>query len=320
MNDGILLRGLDGSNPLAFLAALGTLRTLTLALSDETVKMSWDQHDGAWRPRVWCSLSNDGDALIAKINDAVSQAADRASFTIGDNLNLPAGDFRHHLLESLKKLDTAMTPTARIDADFLAAFGSDAIVNDDGSMQDTALRTMSGAGHQHFLKFFRELVAKTDADHLRRALFLKWDYADEGRGMNLRWDPADDRRYALRWDDPSTDPSKTMRGANRLAIETLPLLPTLPTANGLATTAFAGRGARDTFFTWPIWTPPLNADVTRSLLAGVSRLRLDEGDKLNEPARRAIAEQRAALGIASLFTSARITTGKFRNFTPGVAV
>ena len=31
LNDGLVLTGLDGSNPLAFLAALGTLRGLTLA-------------------------------------------------------------------------------------------------------------------------------------------------------------------------------------------------------------------------------------------------------------------------------------------------
>src|SRR5690606_31759225 len=109
------------------------------------------------------------------------KATDRASFSIGDNLNLPVGEFRQHLLGAVKTAESLTTPAARIDADFLAAFGSDAVANDNGVMTDTALRTMSGAGHQHFLKFFRELVARTDAGHLRRALLLPWDYADEGR-------------------------------------------------------------------------------------------------------------------------------------------
>lgn len=300
---GILLNGLDGSNPLAFLAALGTLRTLAIALPDESVRMNWEQQDGAWRPRVWCSLASDGDALIRTLDDNLAKATDRASFAIGDDLNLPAGEFRSRLLKSIENAESLTNPAARIDADFLAAFGSEAVTNEDGTMQDTALRTMSGAGHQHFLKFLRELAAKTSVDHLRRTLFLKWDYADDGRGMNLRWDPQDDRRYALRWDDPSCDPVKSMRGANRLAIEAMPLLPTMPTSFELATTAFQGRGARTTYLTWPVWTIRLSTDVVRSLLASVARLRKN-------------AVLPGPLGVAVLYTSARITTGKFRNFTP----
>src|SRR5687768_275781 len=142
--NGILLKGLDGSNPLAFLAALGTLRTLALALADETVKMNWEQHNGAWRPRVWCSLTDDNDAIIGKVEEILVEATDRASFAIGDNLNLPADEFRPHLLKSIEHVDTLSNPIARLDADFLVAFGSEVVTNDDGSMQDTALRTMSG--------------------------------------------------------------------------------------------------------------------------------------------------------------------------------
>jgi hypothetical protein len=302
-NNSILFKGLDGSNPLAFLAALGTLRTLALALPEETVKMSWEHSDGAWRPRVWCSLAADGDAIVETVNSVLSSATDRASFIIGDNLNLQADVFRSHLLKAVEPAEMLATTISRTDVDFYAAFGSDAVSNDDGSMQDTALRTMSGAGHQHFLKFFRELVAKTNADHVRRTLFLRWDYADEGRGMNLRWDPLDDRRYALRWDDPSGDPVKTMRGANRLAIEALPLLPTMPTATDLSTTSFEGRGARDTYFFWPVWKARISTEVLRSLLTTVTRIRDDRVTS-------------AELDIPAVFKSQRITIGKFRNFTP----
>ncbi len=170
------------------------------------------------------------------------------------------------------------------------------------------MRTMSGAGHQHFLKFFRELVARTDPEHLRRSLFQDWDYGDEGRGLNLRWDPADDRRYALRWDDPSTDPVRTMRGANRLAMEGLPLLPTMPTVRGLATTAFEGFRSRDTFFAFPVWSAPATVDIVRSILARGYWLKAAGPDT------------RSAFGVVAMFQSQRITTGKFRNFTPARAV
>jgi hypothetical protein len=301
-DNGILIRGLDGSNPLAFLAALGTLRTLTLALPDETVRMSWEECDGAWRPRVWCSLA-DNEAIVEQLHSVLAGAVDRISFSIGENLNLPAKEFRSHLVDALRGIEALHSPQSLVDLDFFAAFGSEVITNDDGTMQDTALRTMSGAGHQHFLKFIREITSKTDIDQLRRALLANWDYADEGRGLNLRWDPLDDRRYALRWEDPSGDPVKTMRGANRLAIEAMPLLPTMPTANGLATTAFEGKGARGTYFVWPIWKGKLSEPLVRSLLTLVPSFR----------GNGTMCEQ---LDIPQIYSSARITIGKFRNFTP----
>ncbi len=73
--NGILLKGLDGSNPLAFLAALGTLRTLTLALPDETVKMSWEQHDGAWRPRIFSSKTYSEKSLVETVLNKIKDSA-----------------------------------------------------------------------------------------------------------------------------------------------------------------------------------------------------------------------------------------------------
>jgi hypothetical protein len=138
--------------------------------------------------------------------------------------------------------------------------------------------------------------------------------------MNLRWDPIDDRRYALRWKNPSADPPTTMRGANRLAIEALPLFPTAPNGDELATTCFRSR--KGTFFTWPIWEGELSLPVVQMLLQrSISRLGEssdDEAATVNDGT--AMATQRKALGIVAVFRSQRITVGKFRNFTPAKAV
>lgn len=300
--EGVLLRGLDGSNPLAFLAALGTLRILSLAAPRETVRMAWEQADGAWRPRVlpWHA----GEAMLDSLQQGLDRKSGHAVFEFADNLNLPVTQFAQHVRAACT---AAVAPGGdRGIADFLAAFGCEACADDKGILEDTDLRTMSGAGHQHFLKFFRDIVAQTNVSHLERALLREWDYADPGRGLNLRWDPEDDRRYALRWQNPSNDPNTTMRGANRLAMEALPLLPVMPTSRGAATTGFSGTGARNTFFTWPIWTGWLHVDVVRSLLAAT--------DSWLEPSRR------AALGVAAVFRSQRVTVGKFRNFTPAAAI
>lgn len=50
--DGLVLSGLDGGNPLAFLAALGAFRELSLVWPDRNVKMRWVRRGGAWRPEL----------------------------------------------------------------------------------------------------------------------------------------------------------------------------------------------------------------------------------------------------------------------------
>jgi hypothetical protein len=162
---------------------------------------------------------------------------------------------------------------------------------------------MSGAGHQHFLGFMQQLAHATDLGNLREALFNVWRYRDDK--PSLRWDPNDDRRYALRWDNPSGDSIKTVRGANRLAIEALPLLPAVPVGKRAETTGFTQERGRGVLWTWPIWHPPLSLDVVRSLLAlrEIQRETPDRG-------------LLSRMGISEVFRCQRITQGKYRNLTP----
>ena len=46
----LVLSGLDSGNPLAFLAAVGTLRTATRADRSAEWRLSWTMHDGHWSP------------------------------------------------------------------------------------------------------------------------------------------------------------------------------------------------------------------------------------------------------------------------------
>jgi hypothetical protein len=124
----------------------------------------------------------------------------------------------------------------------------------------------------------------------------------------LRWDPIDDRRYAMRWKNPSSDASTSMRGANRLAIEALPLFPTAPMGNMLETTGF--RVHKGVHWYWPIWDCQLELQVVQSLLNRRAILSKDS----NAP--NSIGD----MGITAVFKSQRITIGKFRNFTPAKSV
>ncbi len=296
---GLVLNGLDGSNLLGFLAAVGTLRVVTDASPSFNWRLQWRLCDGIWIPKLFSNDQLSEDDLIDLLMPALEKMKDQRILKFYKNLNISCKQYR----VETEKAQTAATLADRHEADFIAAFGCESLPISDKKpiIQDTALRTMSGAGHQHFLGSMQDLVKITERDHLRTSLFLPWQYADER--PSLRWDPVDDRRYALRWKDPSDDPIRTMRGANRLAIEALPLLPTAPKGRWLRTTGFL-QHYDAVWFTWPIWEVPLRMDVVRSLLS-MAELQEPEPDRANLRAR----------GVVEIYRSQRITTGKFRNFT-----
>lgn len=305
-NETLLMRGLDGANPLAFLASLGVLRVLTHADPDLSAKLAWCASEGIWRPRLQVAHRLQDDQFAQRVFAACRQTHCRTVLELGDDLNLEPAAYRSFV-------DAAAAAARRgelAQAEFAASFACEVTVNENGSVQDTAFRTMSGAGHQHFLKTMRNLVAETQVTHIQRALFQDWDYGDPVRNMALRWDPVDDSRYALRWSDPSGDPERqrsgAMWGANRLAIEGLPLFPVMPTAKQLETTGFRTAGSRATFLTWPIWERPIGLDEVRSLLA-MQELQVEVPDR----------KRLLARGVVEVFRAQRLTVGKFRNFTRG---
>ena len=259
----LLLNGLDGSNPLGFLAAIGTLRTATKANRSANWRMRWEHEGGHWSPLLLRDSALTKDLLIELLMPVLKQMESNPALSFSDDLTMNREDFRCVAQDAHDKA----TFTDRNYADFIAAFGCDSlsISEKDPKIQDTALRTMSGAGHQHFLGSMRELARSTEPDHLHRSLFAPWQYSDPK--PSLRWDPVDDRRYALRWKEPANDPVQTMRGANRLAIEALPLLPTAPGERKLHTTGFSQRRGEGVLFSWPIWEGPLSIDVVRSVLS-----------------------------------------------------
>ena len=294
---GLVLSGLDGSNPLAFLAAVGTLRIATLAEPRSDWRMKWVERHGTWVPELSALRASSPGALVELLMPALRPES------------TPEFDFDNNLKISPEKFAKAATaakcrasPEDRRYADFIASFGCETLAIENGKeIQDTAFRTMSGAGHQHFLGTMKTLVEKTDERHLHQSLFETWTYTDDKLG--LRWDPQEDRRYALRWGNPSGDGVKTMHGASRLAVEALPLLPTIPVGLRLETTGFTRRD-RATWFSWPIWQGDATVDLVRSLLALA---------ELQAP-----APDRARLrtkGVIEVYRSQRITNGKFRNFT-----
>ncbi len=299
------LIGLDGGNPLGFLAALGTFRAISLAWSERAIRMHWRPIDGLWRPVLQGIGADETEAFLDGLNAALKAMRDQPALTFARDLTVDTKTFR----SQAEIARNASHSGDRRNADFIAAFGCEATPRtergQEGKIQDTALRTMSGTGDQHFLGFMCKLIEETGPDHLATALFHEWRYTDPG--PSLRWDPNDDRRYALRWGNPGNSskyPIATVRGANRLAIEALPLMPTAPVGRRLETTGFTQRRGEGALWTWPIWTPALPLDAVRSLLSSADL-------QVPEPDRRRLATR----GVAEIFRCQRLTVGKYRNFS-----
>jgi hypothetical protein len=305
MSATILLYGLDGSNPLAFLAALGTLRSLSLLWPEERVRLAWKIHDGAWRPMLQIAEPREKALICAALAKQLRPFEKHCALGIGDDLTIDAKTFGEYARQAANEAERDRTW-----ADFASSFGCDALTRKDkNEILDTAFRTMAGAGHQHFLKSMRNICRETTAAHLEKALFSAWRYNDPLTNLSLRWDPRDDQRYALRWDDPSGDSTRaysgSMLGANRLAIEALAFFPALPNGRTLRTTGFVEGQGQGTWFVWPIWETFIDMDVCRSLVA-------HEALGRTPPNRIYLAAQ----GVVEVFRSRRVTIGKIRSFTP----
>lgn len=304
------LGGLDGSNPLGFLAALGVLSLLAEEGGDDSARLLWVAR-GTWTPAIVTLRGHDDKWLLDTVMARLEERLGCEAFDLGDNMEVPRSIFMEFAERTLREC----AHDSYKPLQFLAALGTDAVPSRrKGSelIQDSALRTMSGSGHQYMLRAIRNIVACATRHHVEKAMFAQWTYDDPLENLSLRWDPIDDLRHAVRWRNPSGDPfrrtSGSMLGANRLAVESLSLLPTLPEDGEAVTSGFAHRGRR-VYWTWPIWRVPLTCDAVRSTLT-LRELQDARPDR----------ELLAARGIAEVYRCERFTRDKFRNFTPAQVV
>jgi hypothetical protein len=295
MNNTITLRALDGSNPLAFLAALGTLRLAHLSEPAAEVKLHWTRMDGFWRPAL-ISPAVDESSLCKMLMQSHWAPVKQFKEQIGANLTVSSQNFAGFVEQACEQ----STFGDRRAADFAAAFGSEVCVDRrKDRIEYTDLCFITGSGHQDFIGTMDALAERVTKENLHDALFGGWQTA---KGLSMRWDPADAAEYALQWDDPGSKGAWAVWGANRLATEALPFFPAIPIERGLQTTGFRTQERRDEF-TWPIWVQPASSDAVRSLLA-LKELQQDA------PCQSVLA----AMDIAELFRAQRVRIGQGANF------
>jgi hypothetical protein len=295
LSDGILLGALDGSNPLAFLAALGTLRLVHLSAQCPEPRMCWERSGGFWRPKL-VGLGKDENGLIEILGRSLWAPVEHFG-PLGKNITAPSETFAKFIQQAYGTAERKDRRTA----DFAAAFGCEVCEDRKRKrIKHTDLCFITGSGHQDFLGTMSTLAEEVTSEDLRDALFGEWR-KEKSPSMSMRWDPLDAAEYALQWDNPSGQGAWTVRGANRLAVEALPYFPTMPVKGGLQTTGFRRRSGEDEF-TWPVWTQPVTFDTVRSL---VSLAELQE----DVPPRGVLG----AMGIEDVYRAERVQIGQGKN-------
>jgi len=322
----IVLTGLDGANPLAFLAALGTLRTLTAAWPDRNVRLGWTVTLGAWRPFLLMNSEASPDEIVETVNDRVPRTADlfppqlRAESEAAGpqgggsakwkgKLRFPPGLLARHV----RSTATASSWDDRTALDFMAAWASDAVVERVDGIEVAQKTTFDfTSGQQSFIDLVEKLALCVDADDIRNALFGPWTYTPDP-GISLRWDPIDEaRQYALQAIDPADgnkNPIVSVPGANLLAAAGLAYFPVIPVEDGVEQPGIARFGSGRAF-RWPIWEAAVSSDTVRSLVA-LAELCEDAPDR----------SSLRAMGIPVVYQANIVMpSGRYRNFTPAQAI
>ena len=254
---GTRLAGLEGTNPLGFLAALG----VQVALRSESRQPSlWWSDEITPRPVVDARFSVDSIVDLA--------LAVFAAWRVGPALNPIGSDG-----ERLAKSDSLKLAAPDIRTYIHAARGhpgadlSTALVA-EGSLANNGVAKPSDlyftAGQMKLLKMARTILEGVTSDDLAVGLLGPWPY--DSKLPSLMWDIVDDRVYALTASDPSKDKKRTNPGPEALAILGLSMHPVFADRKRTLTLGCSGRWT-SSYYSWPLWRKPASPHVVKSLLA-----------------------------------------------------
>lgn len=320
---GIVCTGLDGSNPLGFLAGLGVLQALVATGHD--ARLGWVRTSG-WHPMLTGveSLESIVDAILVDADSAHVEALlsfrslklEKKGYKFVAKFSTSASVVRHWLLQLTE------TGDAWIANDALGLVCPDAVeIADKGVPTQAALREHDVAWdpgtpiewtaqptpfdftsrNAQFLDQIRAIRAVVTRDATLDELRLG---AGTACARIMRWDPLTETPYAL-FGGASV---QTHPVAEWLAFRGLCFYPLHADGSNVCMAGMRGRRKEGTF-RFALWETPLPKDMVRSMVAGSW---LDDG----EHARR----ERSARGIVAAFEVGltKDATGYDGAFTPSV--
>lgn len=307
----IELPGLNGQNPLGFLAAVGLLRIL-----DENARRST-----VVRPRLMFTQTPpfvarilfDGtfpqmkEIVLADAAEQNSNIALSLAYDADNELCSPQAPGATRDLKPSPSVARAFllnaASSSRRDADLAAGMLSDVVRDNNGASKPTALHFT--AGQQAFLEMVEALRVGINDAALDEALIGPW--RNTSKLPSLGWDSSVARSYALRASDPSSEKRGSVPAANWLGVQALTFFLVMPEHSRermVLRTTNVGLGWKHVPFTWPLWTELAESSVIAALL------RLDSA-RLSQTARLAV-------GVSMVLRSRILRTdqGGYGSFTP----
>jgi CRISPR-associated endonuclease/helicase Cas3 len=270
--------------------------------------MSWTASGGTWVPVVHGAEGSTPEekALVEELTRRLATSIEAHPAKLIEDLDAVSNVAPEQRRAMFKGVADGNDPTRM---DWASALASDFAPAE-------AINQLQTTRRDYFYGNIKSVISRTTADHLRRATFHPWDYSDALDNQSLHLDPSEDRRHAHQWNKPAGDPERKSRGgmlgANRLALEALPLFPSFPEANTLRTVGFTGNRSTNTRWTWPIWSARLSLPVARSLLVApiLQKESFDSSD----------ISLLKGQGVGAVYRTRRILVGKTPNFTPAVCL
>ena len=151
--------GPDAGQLLGFLCSLGLLEAGMRSLPEHSVRLGFAWHAMAFRPVLTVQPQVEPNQLVEKLHGWVTARAASLMLTcLGDDLPCDVGLFEAVARALLASGD--MASSTLLAGCGVARSGSERV-------DDTVFRTMSGAGHQHFLQFARLIAELTTTEQLR---------------------------------------------------------------------------------------------------------------------------------------------------------
>lgn len=162
------------------------------------------------------------------------------------------GDAVEYLARQTKIAPSVFRPKTMAEFESQGEWGPAAWRYDGKTFKQSPL-IATGGGQTGLERAWPKLAAVMTPDKICEA-FVEWVYYPK---LGQRWDNSEHADHGSQWDDPSKSGSRSVHGANRLAIEALPILPSL--GNRIT----IGFDHQQQAATWPIWRQPLSVSGVR---------------------------------------------------------
>lgn len=262
-----ILKGLNGSNPLGFMASVGLLRILGKRCNNARLGFT---EDGAFRAWVECDSSLDVivDIVLADATEAVGPQPWRLEYqkmekkglkTVAD-LKAPPDSFVEFLASAVSQWVQGRAERA----EYAAAYGTDIAVDNNGNTKPTALH-FTAANQQFLGAVENEICGKITREWIEESLD---DHPEKVKpGKNLRWDPDAERSRALMGVNPTDDGTVVNAPLEWLAFRALPVFQCVPIGNRIVTCGVTGRRQDEFRFHWPLWSCGASYATVSSLVS-----------------------------------------------------